>query len=239
MSTISFKQLKQETMPFPLKIFLFLALIFPLGSRAQIGLTLGGINNQAPGWIIIDLNNASRIDLVGSAIYGGIDYEVDLNKFRLAILPEFNAAFYKKESIGLGTFTTRMYRFQINTHLYFLDFKGDCNCPTFSKKGSPLKKGLFLNISPGISFLQNSISSGSFAEKNQIFSPNIGTGIGYDMGLSKHITLTIFLNGAYYPTLQWRGLTGLLALPSSGNRAGSSDTTIRQISSGMTMRYHF
>jgi hypothetical protein len=62
-------------MSFSKKISLFLIIFFPVLSNAQIGLTLGGNINQAPGWIITDLNNNTKVDLVGKALYGGVDFE--------------------------------------------------------------------------------------------------------------------------------------------------------------------
>ena len=226
-------------MSFSKKISLFLILFFPFLINAQIGLTLGGNINQAPGWVITDLNNGSKVDLTGKAFYGGVDFEFDYKTYRLSILPELNAAFYHTEATDLGKFSSKMFRFQLNTHIYFLDFNGDCNCPTFSKKGSPLKKGLYLNISPGIGYLENNISSSSFLKKNRYFFPNIGAGIGYDIGLNEHITISSFVNGYYFPLLKWPGLTDLIALPSTGKRTATSETSLLQIQAGITMRYHF
>ena len=239
MKTISFKRCKQKAMSFSNKIILSLFILFPVTGKSQIGLIFGGKFNQAPGWIITDLNNNSKIDLVGKAFYGGIDFELNYGAYRIAFVPELNFSFYRKETTDLGQFSSRMFRFQLNTHIYFLDFKGDCHCPTFSKKGSPLKKGLYLNISPGAGFLINNISSSSFAEKNLYFFANIGVGIGYDIGINKNLTLTTFVNGYYFPSLKWDGLTSLLALPSSGNRRANSLTSLEQIQTGAVLRYHF
>lgn len=226
-------------MSFLYKIFLILFILVPGLSKGQIGLILGGKINQAPGWIITDLNNNTKIDLADKAFFGGVDFEFDYNEYRLAIVPEINFAFYQKESIDLGLFSTKMFQFQLNTHIYFLDFKGDCNCPTFSKKGNPLKKGLYLNISPGIGYINNTISSNSFSEINKYFSPNIGAGIGYDIGINEFLTLTTFFNGFYFPTLKWDGLTQLIDLPSSGNRIATAETTMQQTQAGIILRYHF
>lgn len=220
------------------KIFLALFILIPGLSKGQIGLILGGKINQAPGWVITDLNNNIKIDLVDKAFFGGVDFELEYDAYRLAFVPEFNFAFYQKESIDLGLFSSKMFRFQLNTHIYFLDFKGDCNCPTFSKKGDPIKKGLFATISPGAGYIENNIQGISSNQKNVYISPDLGFGLGYDIGLNERITLTTFVNGYYFPVLKWPGLPYMLSLPSSGNRFANSDTSLQQIHAGITIRYH-
>jgi hypothetical protein len=237
--TFSFKRDKTNPMIFFKKIFLILLLFIPFTSNAQIGIAAGGTLNTAKGWIITDLNNNMKYDLPGNSLFLSLNYEFSIQNYRIAIVPEIGGALFKNEIIDLGTFINKMIRFQLNTHIYFLDFKGDCDCPTFSKKGNPLKKGLFLNISPGVSYFANTVETLSSNITDNLIKPNIGAGLGYDIGVSKNITLTTFANAYFFSRLNWPGLSNLLAIPSTGNKKANGVTNFSQVQAGISLRYHF
>ena len=221
------------------KIFLILLLIIPFTSKAQIGIAAGGTLNRAKGWIITDLNNNMKYDLPGNSLFFNLNYEFSIQNYRIAFVPEIGGALFENDIIDLGTFINKTIRFQLNTHIYFLDFKGDCDCPTFSKKGNPLKKGLFLNISPGISYFANTVETLTSNTTDNLIKPNIGAGLGYDIGVNKNITLTTFANAYFFSGLTWPGLSNLLAIPSTGNKTANGVTNLSQIQAGITLRYHF
>ena len=221
------------------KIFLILLLFIPFTSNAQIGIAAGGTLNRAKGWIITDLNNNMKYDLPGNSLFFNLNYEFSIQNYRIAFVPEIGGALFENDIIDLGTFINKTIRFQLNTHIYFLDFKGDCDCPTFSKKGNPLKKGLFLNISPGISYFANTVETLSSNITDNLIKPNIGAGLGYDIGVNKNITLTTFANTYLFSGLPWPGLSNLLAIPSTGNKTANGVTNLSQIQAGITLRYHF
>lgn len=218
---------------------LFLLFFIPFTSNAQIGISAGGTLNRAEGWVITDLNNNLKNNLPGNSLFLSLTYEFSIQKYRIAIVPEVGGALFKNEIADLGTFTNKTFRFQLNTHIYFLDFKGDCDCPTFSKKGSPLKKGLFLNVAPGISYFANTVNPLTSPTTDYFIKPNIGAGLGYDIGLTKNITLTTFTNAYFFPKLTWPGLINLLAVPSTGNKTADGETNLTQIQAGIGLRYHF
>jgi hypothetical protein len=218
---------------------LFLLFFIPFTSNAQIGISAGGTLNRAEGWVITDLNNNLKNNLPGNSLFLSLTYEFSIQKYRIAIVPEVGGALFKNEIADLGTFTNKTYRFQLNTHIYFLDFKGDCDCPTFSKKGSPLKKGLFLNVAPGISYFANTVNPLTSPTTDYFIKPNIGAGLGYDIGLTKNITLTTFTNAYFFSKLTWPGLINLLAVPSTGNKTADGETNLTQIQAGIGLRYHF
>ena len=218
---------------------LFLLFFVPFTSNGQIGISSGGTLNRAEGWVITDLNNNLKNNLPGNSLFLSLTYEFSIQKYRIAVVPEFGGALFKNEIKDLGTFTNKTYRFQLNTHIYFLDFRGDCDCPTFSKKGSPLKKGLFLNVAPGISYFANTVNPLSSPTTDHFIKPNIGTGLGYDIGLTKNITLTTFTNAYFFSKLTWPGLINLLAVPSTGNKTADGETNLTQIQAGIGLRYHF
>ena len=239
MRTFSFKRGKKNPMIFFKKIFLILLLFIPFASKAQIGIAAGGTLNRAKGWIITDLNNNMKYDLPGNSLFLSLNYEFSIQNYRIAFVPEIGGALFENDIIDLGTFKNKTLRFQLNTHIYFLDFEGDCDCPTFSKKGNPLKKGLFLNISPGVSYFANTLETLTSNITDNLIKPNIGAGLGYDIGVNKNITLTTFANAYFFSGLTWPGLSNLLTNPSTGNKTANGATSISQIQAGIVLRYHF
>ena len=136
MRTFSFKRDKTSFM-YIIKRWCFLfVFLSPLPSVAQIGVSVGGTLNNAAGWAITDLNNSTTYDLPGNSYFLSLNYEFSSKNYRIAFVPEIGGALFENDIIDLGTFINKTIRFQLNTHIYFLDFKGDCDCPTFSKKGN-------------------------------------------------------------------------------------------------------
>lgn len=228
-----------KLMYFIKKVFFFSAIFFSFSSTAQIGVSAGGTNNNAAGWAVTDRKNNTTYDLPGNSFFLGLDYEISSKNYRIAFVPEIGVALFKNEMVDLGTFINKTIRFQLNTHIYFLDFKGDCDCPTFSKKGNPLKKGLFLNVSPGLSYFANTVETLTSNNTDYLFAPNIGAGLGYDIGINDNITLTTFTNAYFFSRLTWPGLISLLAIPATGDKIANGVTDISQIQAGITLRYHF
>lgn len=239
MRTFSFKRDKTSFMYFINRWCFFFIFLCPLTSIAQIGVSVGGTLNNAAGWAITDLNNSTTYDLPGNSYFLSLNYEFSSKNYRIAFVPEIGGALFENEIIDLGTFINKTLRFQLNAHIYFLDFKGDCDCPTFSKKGNPLKKGLFLNISPGVSFFANTVETPNTNTTDILIKPNIGAGLGYDIGVNENITITTFANTYYFSRLTWPGLINLLNDPSTGNKTANGVTSLSQIQAGITLRYHF
>lgn len=239
MRTFSFKRDKTSFMYIIKNWCFFFIFLFPLTTIAQIGVSVGGTLNNAAGWSINDLNNSTTYDLPGNSYFVSLNYEFSSKNYRIAFVPEIGGALFENEIIDLGTFVNKTIRFQLNTHIYFLDFKGDCDCPTFSKKGNPLKKGLFLNVSPGVSYFANTVETPSSNITDNLIKPNIGAGLGYDIGVNDNITITTFANAYYLSRLTWPGLINLLNNPSTGNKTANGVTSLSQIQAGINLRYHF
>lgn len=239
MRTFSFKRDKTSFMYIIKRWCFSFIFLSPLISIAQIGVSVGGTLNNAAGWAITDLNNSTTYDLPGNSYFLSLNYEFSSKNYRIAFVPEIGGALFENEIIDLGTFINKTLRFQLNAHIYFLDFKGDCDCPTFSKKGNPLKKGLFLNISPGVSFFANTVETPNTNTTDILIKPNIGAGLGYDIGVNENITITTFANTYYLSKLTWPGLINLLNDPSTGNKTANGVTSLSQIQAGITLRYHF
>lgn len=124
--------------------------------------------------------------------YGaGIDYTFKLKNYRVEFFPTllyFQKKYQLTTDVGSSTeLLIRTLGLQFNTHFYFLDIEGDCNCPTWSKDGQFMKKGLFAWLSLN-AYHTNYDLNGNNADK--MFTYGLGGGIGLDVGLSKRLTLT-------------------------------------------------
>lgn len=78
---------------------------------------------------------------------------------RIEFLPELHFAAYQADVIDLGDLDARFYSGFLNVNVYLLDLKGDCDCPTWSKSGNTLTKGLFLQLSPGYSLIYGNVKT--------------------------------------------------------------------------------
>ena len=88
----------------------------------------------------------------------GADYTFRLAQKRVEFFPELNYSFTETTSPVIDTrgsqvtLEDKAFGFYFNTNVYIFDFEGDCDCPVFSKDGNFLKKGFFLQLSPGINY---------------------------------------------------------------------------------------
>ncbi len=193
-----------------------ISMLIPLWSHAQFGLTAGRHFNNASDWEIETENGTRPLLEDGYSI--GIDYWFRLKNARVEFLPEINYARYERTLDPVAESTVNNLSLFFNANIYFLDFFGDCDCPTFSKREPFFKKGLFLRLSPGISYLDQTlastvpISSGAGLGVPEIddegVAPSIGVGLGFDVGLSDLLTLSPLATIRYYPSTEWEGLNG-------------------------------
>ncbi len=194
----------------------------------QILILCGFCFNLSAQWGIrttYNLNSASKWDAFFSEIEGqnqkvfstsiGLtaDYWMRLPNQRIEFYPNISFHQAKTRLIGnfapgqLGTFTDirlRQVGIGVITHFYLLDLLGDCECPTFSKQGSLIKKGFFLMAGLGGDYSQKSIGEAGFRDGN--IDLKFSGGIGLDIGLSDLITISPFLQYQYYPHVSWHEL---------------------------------
>jgi len=169
-------------------------------AMAQFGVRLNYGISQAPKWeeLVAGTTDFADADFFGSGYTIGIDYWLRLPQKRIEFFPEVRYSRYSTSSqiVALGqdvVVNSNSIALIANTHFYVLDFLGDCDCPTFSKRGGLMKKGFFFSINPGIYYHQK--SSNFIAGKLESISPVVGIGAGLDMGISDLITIT--------PTVQY------------------------------------
>ncbi len=191
--------------------FTAIFLIAASGLSAQFGINGGYRLNNAEQWKLTWFSNSNDEQaILGNGPAIGIDYWFRLKNLRIEFLPELNGAAYNQTLPAVqGESDIRQLSFFFNTNVYFLDIKGDCDCPTFSKKGPPLSKGVFFQVSPGISYwmLDYSLQEQKTIDAEAL-AFSIGAGIGLDIGLSDLITLSPVISMRYSPSVSWEGIQG-------------------------------
>ena len=173
--------------------------------NAQFGFTVSNRFNDATNWelIVEDGNGTPNTPILGDGFSFGVDYWFRLKNLRIEFLPEINYGKYNNfdaTTNGLNIDNEFISLF-FNTNIYLFDLVSDCNCPTFSKQDDFLQKGFFIQLSPGYSFIRNSISWEGSTNDISKGAFSIGGGIGLDIGLSDLVTLTPLLGIRFYPSV--------------------------------------
>lgn len=205
-----------------------------LGSScmAQLGF-VGGYKTLNPsGW-----NESFQADLNEepypmSGWHIGVDYWFRLKKRRIEFMPETSFAKFE-EQFGTRSQAHTQVGFHFYTAFYLFDMASDCNCPTFSKDGNLFGKGFFLEVSPGLVYLKNSLEDESpllekFEGEEFAFGGSIGAGL--DIGVSKLITLTPLARYNFYLNTDW---------DYDLQPASFSSTDLKQLFFGIRLRLHF
>lgn len=189
---------------------------------AQVGFRATYNNVTASGWEKAIEDNFGQSDFNFNHLDVGVDYWFRLKNQRIEFMPTLHFATSTTEIpvIGDGSsrgFDQRAIGLQVNTHIYFLDFKGDCDCPTWSKSEPWVEKGLFLFVSPGVDyqlfdyFVLNSAVETNFKSTDLNF--NIGIGLGLDIGISDLITVTPYAGVRFHDKVDWDGFLFDFELP--------------------------
>jgi len=158
-----------------------------------------------------------RIELFMEASY--------LNNSTSMISPGGNDRVFSMNGFGLG----------LKANVYFLDFHGDCDCPTFGKEGGFLKKGLFLQFSTAASYWNKKAEFFSDPTDSSLLV-DIGVGIGLDIGISNMITVTPIASVNYYPFATWEQFAIEQGLLDQSNP--NSRTTISMFKLGVRIGLH-
>lgn len=177
--------------------------VAPLMSYSQLG---GNIKYLMGRSEILDQVN---ISLDGMQI--SVEYGFRLKQKRLEFHPGFGYRFAFGGSSYDGSISA--FDMDLNTAIYPFDFGGDCDCPTFSKDGNIIKKGLFVEVSPGMSFqtLKRNVvdqiepdDPASYSVSNSIFKYSFAMGL--DIGFSESFTLTPMISYSGFSSVEWLGL---------------------------------
>ncbi len=209
-------------------------LLIQVSLHAQLGFH-GGIQfTNAPEWNILDRSNNRVTELPGTGWSAGIDYAFRLPNTRIEFLPELHFAAYQADVIDLGDLDARFYSGFLNVNVYILDLKGDCDCPTWSKSGNTLTKGLFLQLSPGYSLIYGNVKTTEILYKGRSTNPSLALGAGLDLGVSERMTITPYAGVRYFPNAIWPGLEEAIARDISiGDRVTHNESPLTLIYAGI------
>ena len=193
-------------------LFLLLMIFSSIGAlHAQFGIQASYRFNQADNWKLSDgvSDPSFDIDLLGDGWSIEVDYWFRLKNKRIEFLPALNYGSYNSFDVDVQNFdiSNTVFSFFLNTNFYLFDLGSDCNCPTFNKQDDLLKKGFFLQVSPGFSRFSNEIKDAQGSNTVTANAFSIGGAIGLDIGLSEIVTLTPLVGVRYFPNVQLEGFT--------------------------------
>lgn len=205
----------------------FAFLFFSSALCGQIGFSGSYAPIKAKDWETFLSTNKIKVEdgkFLETGYKIGVNYWHRLKDARIEFLPELSASIYRETLINneiiadlrAGT-ELNIYSLQYHTNIYPFDITGDCDCPTFSKKGPTLQKGFFIQLSPGINLLQAKIQPSStlpvefsaLEETGALFS--LGAGLGFDLGLSDLVTISPFAGANWLFSAKWDKLEELKA----------------------------
>lgn len=225
------------------KLLLFLCLVISYQViDAQTGLSFAYKSMKARNWerVIFNSNVLPGVDKspLREGQYFGFDYKIPFKNRRIEFVPEINYSRYIRGWVtSMDEYTelsVNFYGINLNTNIYFLDFFGDTTSPTHSKPGPNFIKGLFIQLSPGLSFMTTKIDGlerGVFSKSNDL-TYHISAGLGYDIGLSNLVTFTPFIRYTYHFQASWEGFDTTLL---SADNLQNNTSDITEITAGMRL----
>lgn len=211
---------------------LFLLLFFTSLVSAQVGLNGRYVLNDAKSWSIPLVDGGQDLDLLEKGFAVGMDYWLRFKDLRIELLPELNYSQYNTTIARQNIDTeVKMYSLLLNTNIYFLDMSGDCFCPTFYQEGPTLQKGLHLQVSPGLHYFDGTLTGTGREASSSTLTYSIGAGLGFDLGLSKYLTITPIAGVRYFPGIEWDAIAEFF--PADGPLFVEEKSSLLQYSAGI------
>jgi len=188
-----------------------LLILCPLAGYGQFGVNVKYLFGQSE---VLDEYHFSQ-----DGIHASLEYGFRLKSKRLEFHPGlgYRFTFFNNndgnygEEYDYGYFNSIDLDF--NTSIYPFDFGGDCDCPTWSKEGTLIKKGFFLEFSPGLAYqtfhfeyypLEGLEGYIPLSTSNLILKASLGAGL--DIGLTDQFTLTPTFSWTVLSNAEWKEL---------------------------------
>ena len=211
---------------------------FHVTVHAQFGVRLKYNSNNFNNWENTLLQRFSIDEkLFANGYEVGLDYWFKLKKRRIEFMPELS---YSKSATtfnnpSIDRFNINIFSFNFHSQIYALDLEGDCDCPTFSKQGPSINKGLFFHFTPGLGYFHatgtpqailSSLPIPNDTANGLIFKA--GAGLGLDIGISNLFTVTPIISYFFHSPMIWQQLAVRENLPvDSKNNLGIIQFTLR------------
>lgn len=219
----------------------FTFLLISQNITAQVGVTGSYFTQRIPEWETAIVGNASSNRILEEGYSVGVDFWMKpLEEWRLELYPEIVVSNSSTELGGIDDIETldlKTAGFNLNMNIYLLNFKSDCDCPTFSKQESFFEKGLFLQLSPGFHYLDGAYEiDNSFDLKKSTmndWATHLGIGLGLDIGIMDFITITPIVKYSRFLNASWDGLLTFANEPTDSIVLGSESSNINRFSAGL------
>lgn len=188
-----------------------LVLLWPVTGWCQFGVNLKYFSGQSD---LLDAYQLSQ-DGVHLAVEYGFRYKPKRIEFHPSI--GYRRTFDHEDENPYAASAKHGYidalDLDFHTDFYPFDFAGDCDCPTWAKEGQFIKKGLFLEVSPGLSIqglTRTFYVSDPGPPDVPITSTNLlwklSFGAGIDIGVSEQVTITPIFSWTTVSKAEWEGL---------------------------------
>jgi len=184
-------------------LILFLIVSSYYSLQGQWGVRAAYNLNNISSWdeYFSTIDNSSQ-SVFASSISFEVDYWTRLRNQRIEFYPYLS---FHQATSDLAVSGTGLRLQQIGggvkTHIYLLDLIDDCDCPTFSKQGGIVKKGLFLLGGIGVDFARKAVADEALRDGNIDVRGTIG--IGLDIGLNDLVTISPFVAFNRYFDVSW------------------------------------
>ncbi len=215
---------------------------------AQIGVSGAYSSINTPGWEDIISNEGTNQYNNGYTI--SVDYWTRLKNYRIEFLPEISYSRFDNEFDGIplvpltSTGDLSILALSFSTQIYLFDIEGDCDCPTWGKEGGFFNKGFYLMAGPGISLVSQSDNINVGLEENVNVEDTsvrllLSAGAGFDIGITRAITLTLFGKIKWHSADEWTGLNRLIELSPEQVNYDDTDSVITQFEPGIKIHYRW
>jgi hypothetical protein len=202
----------------------------------QIGVRLGSGLSEFDMWqeeYQLAVNN-KNVKIFNANQSASLDYWFRLEKRRIEFLPMVGYSIFTSKSDNNLTFNGSSYNAAMNVNIYFMDLAEDCDCPTFSKEGGLLKKGIFFNVAPIVKAFTLKGNNATVTSKIKKIAPGLRIGLGLDIGISDLVTISPLLGYERTTMLNWENMSSILKPTTvEENIASNYGNTFAEVRMGM------
>ncbi len=189
-------------------IFSFLLLFFSIAVFAQLNFSFSQNKNELAEWSqSFNITHGHENEIFDRSTEISLGYIFRMPSERIEIAPSLSYAFTKQETfpneatfteIAYGTLEFHQFNFNCDFKIYPLDFTNNNRPTIIQQDNSILKQGLYIFASPSLSIFRPNyylerIGVDDINREFLFFEFRYGGGLGFDVGISKNITISPFI----------------------------------------------